>query len=128
MRRSAPPTDASAHPLLHPRPIRPHLDRSSLTPVEPDPTPSIWETRPTTLRKKQVGKSLVYCERYLVGRERRYYIEANGPDYRIWKRIPNDEDRAIEVYRIYRFWVWFIEAFDTHSMTRLITWVMHKLV
>ena len=56
------------------------------------------------------------------------YIEANGPDYRIWKRVPRDELRAIEVYQSYRFWVWFIEAFGTLTTTRFITWLMQKLV
>lgn len=88
----------------------------------------IWTRRPQTIRRKHVGKSIVYVDRYFVGEEPRFYIEANGPDYRIWKRVPRDELRAIEVYQSYRFWVWFIEAFGTLGTTRFITWLMHKLV
>ena len=88
----------------------------------------IWRRRPETLRRKAVGKSIVYLERYYVGDEPRFYIEANGPDYRVWKRTRGDEARAIEVYQRYRFWVWFIEAFDAFPMTRVITWIMHKTI
>ncbi len=35
------------------------------------------------IRRKTVGKSIVYVERYYFESDRRYYIEANGPDYRV---------------------------------------------
>lgn len=89
----------------------------------------VWKERTEMIRRKQVGKSLIYVERYFVEHERRYYIEANGPDYRIWKRTRGSEARAIEVYQRYRFWVWFIEAFcNWLPMTRFITWIMHKTI
>ena len=88
----------------------------------------IWRRRPETLRRKAVGKSIVYLERYYVGDEPRFYIEANGPDYRVWKRTRGDEARAIEIYQRYRFWVWFIEAFDVFPVTRFFTWIMHKTI
>ena len=88
----------------------------------------IWTRRPETIRRKAMGKSIVYLERYFVGTEPRFYIEANGPDYRIWKRTRGDEIRAIEIYQRYRFWVWFIEAFSTFPTTRFITWIMHKTI
>ena len=88
-----------------------------------------WKKRAETLRRKAVGKSIVYLECYHVNNERRYYIEANGPDYRIWKRTQGSEGRAIEIYQRYRFWVWFIEA-CCHWLpsTRFITWNMHKTI
>lgn len=89
---------------------------------------SIWERRTETIRRKDVGKSIVYVERYYVGKEARYYIEANGPDYRIWKRLAKDEGRALEVYTSFRFWVWLIEAFGMVWSTRLITWWMHRVL
>jgi len=95
--------------------------------MEYDPD-DIWTRRPQTIRRKHVGKSIVYVDRYFVGTEPRFYIEANGPDYRIWKRVPSDEHRAKEIYQSYRFWVWFIEAFNTLTTTRFITWLMQKLV
>ncbi|NIP95254.1 MAG: hypothetical protein GWO24_18135 [Akkermansiaceae bacterium] len=88
-----------------------------------------WKQRAETIRRKEVGQSIVYAERYFVGRERRYYIEANGPDYRVWKRTKGSEGRAIEIYQRYRLWVWCIEAF-CHWMpaTRFFTWIMHKTI
>ena len=71
--------------------------------------PNTWKQKTKTLRRKEVGKSIVYLERYFVDHERRYYIEANGPDYRVWKRTRGSEGRALEIYQRYRFWVWFIE-------------------
>ena len=62
------------------------------------------------LRRKQVGRCLVYLEEYEYDDQKRYYIEANGPDFRIWKRVKEDYHRAFEVYIMYRFWVWWIEA------------------
>ena len=88
-----------------------------------------WKQRAETIRRKAVGKSIVYLERYYVETERRYYIEANGPDYRIWKRTSGSEGRAIEIYQRYRFWVWFIEAFGNWPPAiRFITWIMHKTI
>ncbi len=83
---------------------------------------------PVTLRRKAIGKSIVYLDRYFVGSEPRFYIEANGPDYRVWKRTRPDENRALEIYQRYCFWVWFIEAFDFFPATRLITWIIHKTI
>ena len=81
------------------------------------------------LRRKQVGKSLVYLERYYVEADRRFYVEALGPDYRIWKRTEGSEDRAVEIYQRYRFWVWWIEACcNWMPATRFFTWVMHKTI
>ena len=81
------------------------------------------------LRRKQVGKSLVYLERYYVEADRRFYVEALGPDYRIWKRTEGSEGRAVEIYQRYRFWVWWIEACcNWLPATRFITWVMHKTI
>tara|TARA_B100000674_G_scaffold488684_1_gene501238 strand:+ start:662 stop:940 length:279 start_codon:yes stop_codon:yes gene_type:complete len=86
--------------------------------------------RPNTfLRRKQVGKCLVYLERYYVEGQPRYYIEAQGPDFRIWKRTRGSEERAIEIYHRYRFWVWWIEACcNWLPATRFITWLMHKTI
>lgn len=102
------------------------------TPVPHHPIPilvvPVPTERSTVLKRKDVGKSIVYCERYFVGSEPRFYIEACGPDYRIWKRVIADEARALEIYTSYRFWVWFIEAFDLPVATRFITWFMHKLI
>ncbi len=88
----------------------------------------IWTKRPELVRRKAMGRSLVYLERYYVGQQDRYYIEANGPDYRVWKRTRGDEARAREVFQRYRFWVWFIEALDCHLATRFLTWIMHKTI
>ena len=86
--------------------------------------------RPNTfLRRKQVGKCLVYLECYYVAGSRRYYIEAQGPDFRIWKRTRGSEGRAIETYQRYRFWVWWIEACcNWLPATRFITWLMYKMI
>ena len=81
------------------------------------------------IRRKQVGKSLIYVERYYVESERRYYIEALGPDYRIWKRTRGSEGRALEIYQRCRYWVWFIEAlYNWLPTTRFITWIMQKTI
>lgn len=88
-------------------------------------------TQPTNqiIRRKAVGKSIVYLECYYVESERRYYIEANGPDYRVWKRTRGSEGRAIEIYQRYRFWVWWIEAcYNWLPATRFFTWIMHKTI
>ena len=87
----------------------------------------VWR-RAETIRRKDVGRSIVYVERYYAGVEARYYIEANGPDYRVWKRVPVDEARALELYTSFRFWVWLIEAFGSVWATRVITWLMHRLL
>ena len=97
----------------------------SQAPPVPHPT-----KRPNEIiRQKQVGKSLVYLEQYYTDQDRRFYIEANGPDYRIWKRTKGSEGRAIEIYQRYRFWVWWIEACCHWKLaTRFITWIMHKTI
>jgi len=89
---------------------------------------TIWERRPRTLRKRQLGKSIIYCERYWSGSEWRYYVEASGPDYRIWQRVPRNEERALELYSTYCFWVWLIEACNSMTVTRLLTWIMHRIL
>ena len=79
-------------------------------------------------RKKQVGKCLIYLEEYEQDDQKRFYIEANGPDFRIWKWVKEDPHRAFEVYLIYRFWVFWIEACaNWFPATRFITWVMFKV-
>ena len=81
------------------------------------------------LRRKQVGKCLISLEEYEYDDQKRYYIEANGPDFRIWKRVKEDYHRAFEIYIMYRFWVWWIEACcNWLPATRFITWVMLKVI
>ena len=71
----------------------------------------------------------VYGRVPYVGSERRYYVEANGPDYRVWKRTSGSEGRAVEIYQRYRFWAWWIEACcHWRPATRFLTWIMHKTI
>ncbi|MEO1843279.1 MAG: hypothetical protein ABGZ37_03265 [Akkermansiaceae bacterium] len=77
----------------------PNLDSRTILAV-PHPTkqPTKHPTKQPNekIRDKAVGKSIVYLERSYAEGERRYYIEANGPDNRVWKRTSGSEGRAIE--------------------------------
>jgi hypothetical protein len=102
----------------------PNLDSRTILAV-PHPTKQPNEK----IRDKAVGKSIAYLERYYAEGERRYYIEANGHDYRVWKRTSGSEGRAIEIYQRYRFWAWWIEACcHWRPSTRFFTWIMHKTI
>tara|TARA_R110002096_G_scaffold48836_2_gene129200 strand:- start:1157 stop:1435 length:279 start_codon:yes stop_codon:yes gene_type:complete len=91
--------------------------------------PNAWTEKTETVRRRDVGKSIVYLERYFFEEDWRFYIDASGPDYRVWKRTKGSEDRAVEIYQRYVFWVWLIEAFGHwYPATRFLTWVMHKTI
>jgi len=81
------------------------------------------------VKKRIIGRSVVFCEKVTINRSVTYYVEACGNDWRVWKKIFGaDRHYALHIYHGYCFWAWIIEAMGQDPVAvRLLSWLMHRM-
>ena len=75
------------------------------------------------LKEKWIGPVLV--AQYLQERDHLYYLEAEGPNFRVW-RMTRDPERADELFSRFKFWSWLIVAIPSRLFLRVAAFFMRR--